>query len=124
MCLLVYRSQEILLHIACCLSKRKMFAIKYRNIFVAETMFPSLPHVFSTRNIDFPIKHAPNCKSATKYRSTQCSSQKCFQVCPGKHGETLAGNNVSPTTFPSLRRTLLALQEELFNTENLLLRLP
>ena len=77
----------------------KMFPHKFRNIFVAETMFLIFAYMFSnvsgTRNIDFTIKHALNCKSATMQAIVSYKNVSWF-ADTGKHGETLVGdNNVS-----------------------------
>ena len=88
----------------CFVLEAKMFPYKFRNIFVAETICPSLPHVSnvsSTRNIDFPIKHDRKTAVCNKQSDKKTMRANVFHknvsqpVNTEKRGETLTGNNAT-----------------------------
>ena len=72
-----------------------MFPKKFRNIFVAETMFSSLLTCFQINNINNTLRFVranisqqmfpslPTVGNMTKHRQETMFPQQCFLVCPG-----------------------------------------
>jgi hypothetical protein len=75
----------------------KIFPNKFRNIFVAETMFPSLPTCSNTKGMGknkygkkMMLHHAIYCEQYFKSVHPNIFLEQCFLVCP--HWKTWKSN--------------------------------